>query len=61
MDACAHGGNYRTSFAVDWANSEWPLRQLVSVISLLSSDMPNLESPANVDAAIEVRNEPDRK
>ncbi|KAL0579385.1 Ubiquitin-conjugating enzyme E2 15 [Marasmius crinis-equi] len=28
---------------------------LVSVISLLSSDTPNLDSPANVDAAKEVR------
>ncbi|KAJ3891451.1 ubiquitin-conjugating enzyme [Lentinula edodes] len=28
---------------------------LVSVISLLSSDSPNLDSPANVDAAKEVR------
>ena len=31
------------------------LPQLVSVISLLSSDRPNLDSPANVDAAKEVR------
>ncbi|KAG8935199.1 Ubiquitin-conjugating enzyme E2 15 [Tulasnella sp. UAMH 9824] len=30
---------------------------LVSVISLLSSDNPNLESPANVDAAKEVRDD----
>lgn len=29
--------------------------QLVSVISLLSADTPNTESPANVDAAKEVR------
>lgn len=29
--------------------------QLVSVISLLSSDTPNTDSPANVDAAKEVR------
>lgn len=29
--------------------------QLISVISLLSSDTPNLDSPANVDAAKEVR------
>ncbi|KAJ7875380.1 ubiquitin-conjugating enzyme [Mycena olivaceomarginata] len=29
---------------------------LVSVISLLSSDTPNTDSPANVEAAIEVRN-----
>jgi ubiquitin-protein ligase len=34
------------------------LQQLVSVISLLSSDTPNLESPANVDAAKEVRTDP---
>lgn len=31
------------------------LAQLLSVISLLSSDKPNLDSPANVDAAKEVR------
>lgn len=29
--------------------------QLVSVISLLSADVPNLDSPANVDAAKQVR------
>jgi len=29
--------------------------QLVSVISLLSSEHPNLDSPANVDAAKDVR------
>ncbi|EIW56668.1 ubiquitin-conjugating enzyme [Trametes versicolor FP-101664 SS1] len=32
---------------------------LLSVISLLSSDTPNLDSPANVDAAKEVRNDID--
>ena len=31
--------------------------QLLSVISLLSSDTPNLDSPANVDAAKEVRSD----
>ncbi|KAL0952739.1 hypothetical protein HGRIS_006970 [Hohenbuehelia grisea] len=30
---------------------------LLSVISLLSSDKPNCDSPANVDAAVEVRND----
>jgi len=30
---------------------------LISVISLLSSDTPNTDSPANVDAAVEVRND----
>ncbi|KAJ7619522.1 ubiquitin-conjugating enzyme [Roridomyces roridus] len=30
---------------------------LVSVISLLSSDTPNTDSPANVQAAVEVRND----
>ena len=29
--------------------------QLLSVISLLSSDRPDTSSPANVDAAVEVR------
>ncbi|KAJ6482906.1 ubiquitin-conjugating enzyme [Mycena vitilis] len=32
---------------------------LVSVISLLSSDTPNIDSPANIQAAIEVRKEPE--
>lgn len=32
--------------------------QLVSVISMLSADVPNVDSPANVDAAKEVRNDP---
>lgn len=31
------------------------MEQLVSVISLLSADVPDLNSPANVDAAKEVR------
>lgn len=31
--------------------------QLVSVISLLSADTPSIESPANVDAAKEVRDD----
>ncbi|KDN44582.1 hypothetical protein RSAG8_05347, partial [Rhizoctonia solani AG-8 WAC10335] len=30
---------------------------LVSVISLLSSDTPNIDSPANVDAAVQVRDD----
>ncbi|KAJ1300680.1 hypothetical protein OPQ81_002327 [Rhizoctonia solani] len=30
---------------------------LLSVISLLSSDTPNTDSPANVDAAVQVRND----
>lgn len=29
--------------------------QLLSVISLLSAEKPNLDSPANVDAAVEIR------
>ena len=28
--------------------------QLVSVLSLLSSDTPNLDSPANIDAAVRI-------
>lgn len=36
-------------------NRSSPQTQLVSVISLLSSDTPNIESPANIEAAIEVR------
>lgn len=34
------------------AHRSW---QLISVISLLSADVPDLNSPANVDAAKEVR------
>ncbi|KAG6891444.1 hypothetical protein C0992_006703 [Termitomyces sp. T32_za158] len=39
------------------AGERWmpPGSQLLSVISLLSSDTPNLDSPANVDAAKQVR------
>lgn len=29
--------------------------QLISVISLLSADVPNTDSPANIDAAKQVR------
>jgi ubiquitin-conjugating enzyme E2 G1 len=36
-----------------------PWYQMISVISLLSSETPNLESPANIDAAKEVRDSPD--
>ncbi|KAJ7223072.1 ubiquitin-conjugating enzyme [Mycena pura] len=32
---------------------------LISVISLLSSDTPNLDSPANIEAAIDVRKDPE--
>ena len=31
------------------------LAQLISVISLLSADVPNTDSPANIDAAKQVR------
>ncbi|KIY69582.1 ubiquitin-conjugating enzyme [Cylindrobasidium torrendii FP15055 ss-10] len=31
---------------------------LISVISMLSADVPNIDSPANVDAAKEVRDDP---
>lgn len=37
------------------AEADYRVRQLISVISLLSSDTPNTDSPANVDAAKEVR------
>jgi ubiquitin-conjugating enzyme E2 G1 len=37
------------------ANLTFSHPQLLSVISLLSSETPNLDSPANVDAAKEVR------
>lgn len=32
-------------------------QQLISVISLLSADTPNIDSPANIDAAKEVRDD----
>ena len=35
------------------------LIQLLSVISLLSSDRPDTSSPANVDAAVEARDHPE--
>ena len=35
--------------------TDYDCSQLLSVISLLSSDTPNLDSPANVDAAKEIR------
>lgn len=59
MDASTHGG-------VDCMNPPFLSMvtvliynhfKLISVISLLSSDKPNLDSPANVDAAKEVRTE----
>lgn len=34
-----------------------PALQLISVISLLSADTPNTDSPANIDAAKEVRDD----
>ena len=37
------------------ACADYRVPQLISVISLLSSDTPNTDSPANVDAAKEVR------
>lgn len=37
------------------AEADYRIPQLISVISLLSSDTPNTDSPANVDAAKEVR------
>ncbi|KAG2072031.1 ubiquitin-conjugating enzyme [Suillus decipiens] len=38
------------------AGERWmPVHTLVSVISLLSSETPNTDSPANVDAAKEIR------
>lgn len=45
-----------TDILIYWADY---FRQLLSVISLLSSDHPNTDSPANVDAAKEVRTDPE--
>ena len=58
MDACPYRRVYRESklcAQVDFSAEIFRDRQLLSVISLLSSDKPNLDSPANVDAAKEVR------
>ncbi|KNZ77354.1 Ubiquitin-conjugating enzyme E2 G1 [Termitomyces sp. J132] len=42
------------------AGERWmPVHTLLSVISLLSSNTPNLDSPANVDAAKQVRTDLD--
>jgi hypothetical protein len=60
MDACSYSGNDCMTFIWDSisvrADSTFSL-QLMSVISLLSSETPNTDSPANVDAAKEVRTE----
>ncbi len=53
MATCSYCGDYCSSFVPFRSISD--VGQLVSVISLLSSDTPNTESPANVDAAKEVR------
>jgi len=60
MDACAYRGVHREHLEVEqiFVGSNLYLLQLVSVISLLSSDTPNCDSPANVDAAKEVRTDP---
>lgn len=60
MDARAYSGIHCKSSDCIMAISisEDLFNQLVSVISLLSSDTPNLDSPANVDAAKEVRTDP---
>jgi hypothetical protein len=62
MDAGAHSGiDCETTryYALD--RTDYHGSQLISVISLLSSDTPNLDSPANVDAAKEVRTDIESK
>ncbi len=59
MVACAHRRIYRTSaLPTPFPHPHRRRLQLLSVISLLSSDTPNTDSPANVDAAKEVRENP---
>lgn len=65
MGAGAHGrvdcGSPRCSCSSRSRLGNWAdfgprsLAQLISVISLLSADTPNTDSPANIDAAKEVR------
>jgi len=58
MDACPQRRVHRQSRLTVWClpfNLTHFQTQLLSVISLLSSENPNLDSPANVDAAKEVR------
>ncbi|PKI83285.1 E2 ubiquitin-conjugating enzyme [Malassezia vespertilionis] len=43
----------KDEFGYEDANERW--LPLISVISLLSSDTPNTDSPANIDAAKQVR------
>ncbi|KAI3627299.1 ubc15 [Malassezia furfur] len=46
----------KDEFGYEDASERWlPVHTLVSVISLLSSDTPNTDSPANIDAAKQVR------
>src|SRR6267142_2336616 len=49
LSVSSHYDHYR------FTDSTYSQTQLLSVISLLSSETPNLDSPANVDAAKEVR------
>jgi ubiquitin-protein ligase len=63
MASCSLGRDRREHcelLAVVLKHSEWlfvvPI-QLISVISLLSQDVPDLNSPANVDAAKQVRDD----
>ncbi len=58
MDACTHRGIDCTRL-ISTIIPRLTILQLISVISLLSSDTPNLDSPANVDAAKEVRTDPE--
>jgi len=55
MASRPHCRIHRTSSLPTAFASLLTVYQLLSVISLLSSDTPNLDSPANVDAAKEVR------
>lgn len=55
LDACPYRGIHCESLISLFEYWLINCPQLLSVISLLSSDTPNLDSPANVDAAKEVR------
>lgn len=60
MDASTHGRVDRKPSMIILSTHDVTYistSQLISVISLLSSDTPNCDSPANVDAAKEVRND----
>ncbi|CAE6467698.1 unnamed protein product [Rhizoctonia solani] len=66
-NVCAHSFQFQHApgedqYGFEQAGERWmPVHTvesiLLSVISLLSSETPNIDSPANVDAAVQVRDD----